>query len=310
MINHLNDNKMKIQRRIKVISIFQKGWNFAQDGPGNRLLYHLQGCNLRCPWCSNPEGISQKGTLMIYPNRLLDSICPHGAITNKFVDRTICDNCISMDCITKNRNEGIKLSSKKYTIEELFEEIIESKILFHSGGGVTFTGGEPTIQFSPLKDLITKLKSADINIAVETNGTNPRLPELFEYLDTLIIDLKHTNDKIHKKIIGFGNQVILANIKKASVSKTNVWIRIPLIPGFNDSQKDIDDFIRFIRNLKRENLWVELLCYHEYGKIKWEQSGLEYKMRNVETDCKKINEIEDMFKLNNIITIKTGGNII
>ena len=89
--------------------VFQKGFNFSQDGPGNRLVYHLQGCNLHCPWCSNPEGLSKSG-------------------------------------------------GTEYSISELMDEVRRSRLMFFSGGGVTLTGGEVTIQFDEVKEFLTQLK--------------------------------------------------------------------------------------------------------------------------------------------------------
>ena len=111
------------------MQIFQKGFNFGQDGPGNRLVYHLQGCNMKCIWCSNPEGISVKG----------------------------------------GRNVSVK---------ELFEECCRSRMMFYGGGGVTFTGGEATLQKEELKELLQVLREAQIHTAIETNGTSVHLPEL------------------------------------------------------------------------------------------------------------------------------------
>ena len=123
------------------LRIFQKGFNYSQDGPGNRLVYHLQGCNLRCPWCANPEGLSVEG-------------------------------------------------GERYPVEVLVQEVLRSRAMFFDGGGVTLTGGEVTLQFDALKELLMCLHAEGVSACIETNGCSPRLPELFGLLDTTALDIR------------------------------------------------------------------------------------------------------------------------
>ncbi|MBQ8802340.1 MAG: radical SAM protein [Tyzzerella sp.] len=211
------------------LKLFHKGFNYSQDGTGNRLVYHLQGCNLSCPWCANPEGMDAEGP----------------------------------DTFTM-------------TIEEMCEEIVRCKPMFFDGGGVTFTGGEATCQFIALKEILTRLKRIGISTALETNGTSSKLPELFPVLDELIMDYKHYDSKIHKKIMGLGNDVIKENLGKAFVEHPKLLVRIPLIGKVNASECDIEQFIAFFNQYHFFNARFELLCYHEYGKAKWTKCGKEY----------------------------------
>ncbi|MDR0796525.1 MAG: glycyl-radical enzyme activating protein, partial [Tannerella sp.] len=241
------------------IKIFSKGWNYSQDGRGNRLLYHFQGCNLSCPWCSNPEGIAIEGTMLVYSDKLLDTVCPYGAVQNKTLDRNRCRICIGRQCLSKNRNKGIAWSAKEYDIDTLIEEIEKSKPLFSGKGGITLTGGEPTLQFKPLKTLLARCKAIQVPTAIETNGTCARLPELFEFVDTMIIDFKHYDSETHQNRLGLGNDTVIENLWKTAESGIELWIRIPVIPGFNDSPDDIRQFISIIALFKQDNLSVELL---------------------------------------------------
>lgn len=210
--------------------IFQKGFNFSQDGPGNRLVYHLCGCNLRCPWCSNPEGFSFE-------------------------------------------------NGKKYTVDEIVSEVLRSKAMMFDGGGVTFTGGEATIQFDELKETLIKLRENNINTCIETNGINDRLPELFPYLDLLIMDIKHYDASIHKKVTGLANESTLKNAVSRINSNQPLLLRIPLIGGFNSSVSDAKNFVRCFEELKiKDKITIELLKYHEFGISKYQKLGLEYKM--------------------------------
>ena len=287
------------------IKIFSKGWNYSQDGPGNRLIYHFQGCNFFCPWCSNPEGISRVGTLKVNKDKLLDEVCPFGAIKNRVLNRSFCKTCIERYCISKNRNEGIVWSCKSYTITEIIEEIKKSKFLFYNEGGVTITGGEPTLQFEPLKVLLFEIRNIGVNAAIETNGSHIKLPELFDSLDLLIMDFKHYDVDFHRHVIGIDNKNTIDNLKKASVAGIKLWIRIPLIPGFNDGIDNIKGFIKAIKTFNQDNVFVELLKYHEYGKIKWAQSGMDYTMKSSFMDTHEYEKYQEMFMKNNIRIINT-----
>ena len=201
------------------MKILQKGFNYSQDGPGNRLVYHLQGCNFRCKWCSNPE-----------------SIPPYS------------DKC------------------KKQSADEIVDEVLRSRMMFFEGGGVTFTGGEPTMQFDELKETLIKLKDKGIHTAVETNGSHPRLIELSEYIDFFIMDIKCPDDEIHKRYVGCSNKNTLKNLDLLTKTRKQLLVRIPLI---NNVNTNADDFIRLFSSVDMSNTQVEILPYHEYGKCKW-----------------------------------------
>lgn len=287
------------------LKIFSKGWNFSQDGPGNRLLYHFQGCNFTCPWCSNPEGMALAGSLLAYPGKLTEAACPHGAIHGQTLDRNLCGSCTGKECLGRNRNEGIRFSAQEYTIDAILSEIESARELFHSGGGVTFTGGEPTLQFNPLKALLEELKRRGIHTVIETNGSSERLPELFGRTGLLIIDLKHPDTHIHRKVLGTGNEKVVGNIQAAAASGIDTWVRIPLIPGFNDDAEVIRQIIQLIKPLNRPGLTVELLPYHAYGKVKWEQIGKEYAMPDRKIPAGELEEYKRMFREHQITVIKT-----
>lgn len=218
------------------LCIFQKGFNYSQDGPGNRLVYHLQGCNLHCPWCSNPEGLRCHG-------------------------------------------------GTQYSIPELMEEVHRSRMMFFDGGGVTLTGGEVTVQFPAVLEFLTALHEAGIHTCIETNGISKRLPELFPVLDLLIMDIKHHDQQIHQAVTGIPNELTIQNMKAALKAKQPLALRIPLIGGFNASDRDAYLFARLFHNLEiGPSVTIELLPYHEYGKSKYAALGLDYTM----TDSAKI----------------------
>lgn len=215
------------------IVIFQKGFNYSQDGPGNRLVYHLQGCNMRCKWCTNPEGL------------------------------------------TRNSER-----SSIYSQEQMVEEVLRSRMMFFDGGGVTLTGGEVTCQFHEVKTLLKELHSQGISTCIETNGTHERLPELLPYVDHLIMDFKHYDEHTHWEFTGVSNGNIKKNLKIIGEQQKPLLIRTLLIHSFNDTQKDIDNFLKFYQSIHTDFMTFEFLSYHEYGKSKWEDLGLTYSIKD------------------------------
>lgn len=258
------------------MKIFQKGFNYGQDGDGNRLVYHLQGCNMKCPWCSNPEGMNLEGALMVLEEWLIPDVCPKDAIADKTINREKCKSCDTKDCVTKHTTKGVQLSCKTMTVDEVVEEILNNRMMYYDGGGVTFTGGESTMQFTELLEILKRVKAEGVHTAIETNASHIRLAELFPYVDQLITDCKLIDDKRHQEIVGIPSTLVLENIAKACQQHGRVHLRIPLIGGVNNDEKSLQEFLGFLAGLEREHLTVEVLNYHEYGKLKWERCGMLY----------------------------------
>lgn len=261
--------------------VFQKGFNYSQDGRGNRYVIHMQGCNMRCPWCANPEGLSREGVLMINAEWLDPVLCDRGAIQKKekvVLDRNVCKNCRERECVTRHRSKGLVWSCTEESVDSLFQEIMRCSLLFYDGGGVTFTGGECTLQFEELKALLQKLKENHIHTAIETNATHPRLPELFPYVDQLMADCKIADTEKHKRITGMPNTQILENLRKAAREHPDVHIRVPLIGGVNSAPEDRKALCDFYEEIRGDNVKFEVLRYHEYGKKKWEECGYSFRM--------------------------------
>lgn len=201
------------------MKILQRGFNYSQDGPGNRLVYHTQGCNFKCKWCSNPESMAaQSSEASDIPN------------------------------------------------DEIVNEILRSRMMFFDGGGVTFTGGEATMQPDDLIYVLKEIKAQGIHTAIETNGSSPRLPEIAEYVDYLIVDMKQPDDEIHKKYISHSNKMTVENLKRLSRERNQLHVRIPLI---NHVNTDPEPFAALFAEMDMTNTVVEILAYHEYGKCKW-----------------------------------------
>jgi len=287
------------------LDVFRKGFNYSQDGPGNRLVYHLQGCNMRCGWCSNPEGIALKGTLLVVADALPERICPHGAITGNALDRERCKTCTTRECVTVNRNQSLCWSSASFDVEAIVSEAKRSTALYFDGGGVTLTGGEVTTQFAATRRLLQRLKEEAIHTTIETNGAHRRLSELFPCVDFLIIDFKHHDDMRLREATGVGNALIKKNVAKAMAEHANLLIRIPLIGGFNDADEDAESFAAFFRQYDTTHTRFEFIAYHEYGKGKWVQCGLPYAMADAFVSEQTIERFKTIFETSGLNVIHT-----
>lgn len=202
--------------------------------------------------------------------------------------------------------KGIRLSYKEYEVEDLVKECIASKPMFFDGGGVTLTGGEITLQFEAVKEFLAKLGEAGIHRAIESNGTHPRMEEYIPLVDQWIMDVKHYDDEKHKEWLGVSNKWTICNMEKVTAVHHNVLLRVPLIPGFNDAPGDAQGFAElFEKSIKGANTQVEFLTYHEFGKGKWEQCGMEYKMTPGRIAPGTVKHFEAVMKEHNIRCTRT-----
>jgi len=258
----------------------------TQDGPGIRTVIFFKGCNLHGCWCQNPESQSAKPQIMYYMNLCKGcerciALCPNQAIqrhdTFGFVsDPDLCVACGK--CVANCYFDARKLLGKTRTVSEIMREIRKDKPYYDfSGGGVTFSGGEPLLQAEFIISLARQCHEEGIHTAIETAGHIPweTFDRLLPYLDLVFFDVKHIDPRLHKKYTGVSNERILDNLKKLSAVFTPLIIRIPVIPGYNDSvdvQQRIYEFVKQLPRLER----VELLPYHRLGTTKYKGLGRKY----------------------------------
>ncbi|MCK5299134.1 MAG: glycyl-radical enzyme activating protein [Candidatus Heimdallarchaeota archaeon] len=276
------------------------------DGPGIRTLVYMKGCPLKCLWCSTPQ--TQKSSpeiLYIEPNckKCLHCVdeCPKKAIkfTDKEkikIDRKLCNTC--GQCVDTCPNQALKLVGDQRTVEELYKDVMKDNPFYRrSNGGVTIGGGEPTMQHEFVRALLQKCKETYMHTAMETCGYVKweSLEKILDLVDLLYFDIKHMNLNAHKKLTGVSNELILENARKASKMRT-IIIRIPLIPGYNDSEENILKTAKFAAELGENLLRIELLPYHKFGTRTYEQLGREYELKDLEPP----NE-EYMIKLKKLI---------
>ena len=234
------------------MKILQKGFNYSQDGPGNRLVYHLQGCNFACKWCSNADSIP------------------------------FCND-----------------KAKDVAVSAVFDEILRSRMMFFDGGGVTFTGGEATLQADELLGLLAMLKNEGVSTCIETNGSSPRFAEFCELVDYLIVDMKHYDDKLHRQWVGKSLEPVKKNIEFAFGLGRQIHIRIPVINGVNVNP---DAFADYFSLFNTNNAVFEFLAYHEFGKDKWNDS---YQIENGFVSDDIIKKFHSVFNKKGLKTVST-----
>ena len=211
----------------------------TQDGPGIRMVVFLQGCNMRCLYCHNPDLLARKvGTL------------------------------------TKRK--------------EILAIVEKEKEYFGNNGGVTISGGEPTLQTKSLNKLFRELNKRKIHTALDTNGliVSDEVKKLYQKTDLLILDVKHIDDEWHKKMTGVSNKNVLEMAEFREKSEKPMWLRYVLVPGWNDSEDFLIKWGEYFKNYKNIER-VEILPYHTLGVYKYKELGLKYKLSKVKPPTKE-----------------------
>jgi pyruvate formate lyase activating enzyme len=253
------------------------------DGPGIRLVVFFKGCNLHCSWCHNPESISVKPEKMYSAQKCIHCgscvvACPETALllTNEGIITdydlcTLCRKCAEV-CPTK----AMEISGKEMSVTEIMEIIENEKVFFdQSGGGVTFSGGEPLFHSEFLIKLLENCGKRGIHRAVDTAGNvNEKIIlDVAEHTDLFLYDLKIMDSAMHKKWTGSNNNQILKNLQLLAAIGSNIIIRIPLIAGINDSVDNIQKTAQFIACLAGDRKEVHLLPYHAIAQHKYLKLG-------------------------------------
>jgi pyruvate formate lyase activating enzyme len=244
----------------------------VHDGPGIRTTAFLKGCPLSCTWCHNPEGIDEAPVLMISADRCLGcrecvEACPveeGGAEpAGEAWDRDACTRCGS--CVDACPADARELAGRDFSVGELVDILERDQVFFESsGGGVTFSGGEPLAQPEFLIDCLQECRRRGLLTAVDTCGVAPQesLLQVADLADLVLYDLKHMDPARHRTETGADNRLILDNLRALSHSEVDIWVRIPLIPGFNDDSANIEDIGAFLDELSRRHR-IYVLPYHE-----------------------------------------------
>lgn len=260
------------------------------NGPGIRTLILFKGCPLRCLWCSTPEAQKTEPEIVIYPSKCTHCgecvpVCDLHAInlTNETIsiNRSLCNNC--GDCAQACYPEAIKLLGQPMAVEELLTEAKKDVVIYkHSGGGVTISGGEPLLDPEFTLKLLRALKEEGISVGVDTCGHVPweNIEQMLPYIDFFLWDIKHMDPEEHKRLTGVSNKLILSNARRVSKRDTPLYIRVAVIPGYNDSEENIRATCEFAQALSSV-VEVGLLPLHHLGKARYDSLNRPYLIANI-----------------------------
>jgi pyruvate formate lyase activating enzyme len=269
------------------VLVFATGWSEGFDGPGRRWVVYAKGCNLACRWCANPEGLCAQPQMLFYPCRAdgCYDACPHGAVSGTppetmRLDRRVCGSCGRHECTTVWRHPSFEPTGEQLSPQEIAARAERYRSLFGKAGGVTFGGGEATLQADDLLAAMKLLRERKVHVALETNATSPRLVEFAGLVDLLICDLKCVSGDHHQAWTGHDNAVILENLRRVAGLRRPLWVRVPVIVGLNDDDDEWGSVTGFLTGLASTSpsLEVELLPMHHNGEPKYAALDMQYPM--------------------------------
>jgi pyruvate formate lyase activating enzyme len=266
-------------------SIFNIQKFSIHDGPGIRTTVFFKGCPLRCQWCHNPESQPTGQQVLLWPGRCIGcgacvESCPQGAITlgqaGALTDLDLCDQC--GECVEGCYAQARELVGRQVSVAEVMAEILKDRPFYEeSGGGATFSGGEPLMQPDFLLRLLQACQAQEIHTTVDTCGFAPWnvLERVRPYTDLFLFDLKMMDDARHREYTGASNHSILSNLRRLSANGQAIRLRIPIIPGINDDAGHIRQIGEFAAGLPHLDE-VDVLPYHSIAAEKYRRLNIDY----------------------------------
>ncbi len=266
------------------------------DGPGIRSIVFFKGCGLRCEWCSNPE--SQKSTpqILFVKSRCIgcracEKICPASAIVFEKNRRVAEDKCIHCgECTKACMAEALELKGQEVTVREVYEQLKKDEIYYnYSGGGITLSGGESLLQPEFSAELFKACHQSGWHTVVETAlfVSQDAIQTVLPHTDLFLADFKVFDSETHRTYTGQPNDRIKENIKFISENGGKIILRIPLIPGVNNSESNIRSTAEFAKQLGTIEE-IDLLPYHRLGVNKYDQLGRDYLLPDLRQPSGKV----------------------
>src|SRR5271157_5233246 len=262
----------------------------VHDGPGIRTAVFLKGCPLSCWWCHNPESQHFASELILRENRCIRCgtclpVCAPGAIQPSeqgyFTEMELCNQCEA--CVAVCPADAREMVGKRMSVEQVISEIQRDVPFFdESGGGVTFTGGEPLMQPHFLLDALRACKAIDLHTALDTSGYADWsfLEPVSDYTDLFLYDIKLMDAQEHRKYCGVSNELILSNLRKLSKKGALIYLRVPIIPGITDTRQNLDQIADLAGSLPAVRR-VDILPYHLAALGKYTRLNLSYRLADV-----------------------------
>lgn len=291
------------------------------DGPGIRTTVFLKGCSMQCFWCHNPEGQHPEPELRYFPDRCLACgncviACPnHAHELHNGIHVFLRDKCLlNGSCVETCAPRALQIEGRHMTIDEVMKEILFDAAFYrNSGGGVTLSGGEPSLSKDFAVDILKQCKSHGLHTAIETCGecSWPALETLLPFTDLVMMDIKHIDAGKHTQATGQSNDRILTNARRLASNGKPIVFRTPIVPTVNDTEEEIGQIAAFIRDLKEERskaggaqpapITYELLAFHKLAADKYRSLGLEYKAAEINPPTKEtMTMLRDAAKRNGV----------